>query len=374
MDEEFKTKLAAYERGELSDEEAEEVEKDLERLEAYQSYFDETMGEESKASVDTKHFVRRGKWKARFQNAATVIGILLAGGLVITVITMLFYGLGEESKMEAYPKAIKAAVATTKPNLEVGSSGANAAFLHMNFNGELVKRVGAEREQVGELNGDFLLNMPNIKLDYEESDFVPFWYPEQLEDGELKEDQWERRLEQLPEGTVSELYISFSDYFSTDALLSMLKDRDLMPAWFAVDTGPDLEEREITPKPPIGFPYISPGLFMETEVTKKSGGFFFGVESGGGSYSVESYGDGKKRNEDFLNMLHFMNKYDGITEDIASRTKEDLSGDIAYIEENGVRIYGMVVTGPTKALLELKDEEWVGSALVGEVRLWNWFD
>ena len=51
---------------------------------------------------------------------------------------------------------------------------------------------------------------------------------------------------------------------------------------------------------------------------------------------------------------------------------QHLEDRIAYMKENGVNMFGVVVTGPTKEILKLKDEQWVGGMKVGEVRLWNW--
>ena len=45
---------------------------------------------------------------------------------------------------------------------------------------------------------------------------------------------------------------------------------------------------------------------------------------------------------------------------------------IEYLKSHGVNIYGMVVTGPTKELLKLKENTWIASIRLGEVRLWDW--
>ncbi len=44
-----------------------------------------------------------------------------------------------------------------------------------------------------------------------------------------------------------------------------------------------------------------------------------------------------------------------------------------YVQENGLRVYGVVVTGPTRELLKLKELETIHSPALGEIRLWNWF-
>lgn len=46
MSEEFKEKLRRYGEGTLADEDRDEVERELEKMEAYQAYLDELMGEE----------------------------------------------------------------------------------------------------------------------------------------------------------------------------------------------------------------------------------------------------------------------------------------------------------------------------------------
>ena len=52
----------------------------------------------------------------------------------------------------------------------------------------------------------------------------------------------------------------------------------------------------------------------------------------------------------------------------------DLSKRIDFLEKNGVKHYGIVITGPTKEVLKLKEEAWVGDLEVDEVGFWNWND
>jgi len=40
--------------------------------------------------------------------------------------------------------------------------------------------------------------------------------------------------------------------------------------------------------------------------------------------------------------------------------------------QNGIHLYGAVITGPVKELLTLREVSWVQDLRVGEVRLWNW--
>ncbi len=69
MSEEFKRRLAQYEKGELSGEELEVFETELEKLEEYQEYLEENENQpKKKMTVNEKKqqkILRRSKWKAR---------------------------------------------------------------------------------------------------------------------------------------------------------------------------------------------------------------------------------------------------------------------------------------------------------------------
>lgn len=45
-----------------------------------------------------------------------------------------------------------------------------------------------------------------------------------------------------------------------------------------------------------------------------------------------------------------------------------------YIKDNGVKVYGMVITGPSKELLKLQNSPNVRYATLGDIEVWNWFD
>jgi len=45
---------------------------------------------------------------------------------------------------------------------------------------------------------------------------------------------------------------------------------------------------------------------------------------------------------------------------------------IDYLNQNGIGIYGAVVTDPSKEILKLRNEAWIKGFNLGEVRFWNW--
>ncbi|MGD6879985.1 anti-sigma factor C-terminal domain-containing protein [Bacillus infantis] len=378
MSEDFKNKLEDYSNGLLSKEETEEVEKELDKMELYQSYLDSLMGSEEepeKGPLLEKKLVKKGKWKARLQNAWTALSLLLLFLIVGWVTSAIFYSWGSPSRQDVYSDVIKAAVETTQPNITIGSTSMNGGVFTMDYEGELRKMIGRESETVKQFQTKFLFGFFNVDLLDSLSERPFFFYPENVVNYKITDgfDQ----LEKLPEGTVSELYITFTDYMSTNEFLKKMEDKEMMPVWMAADTGRENERESnpIGPSEPFGFPYMGYGFRSDFKTVSKEekkgllGGYSTETSE---TESMKSYGDGEKREAEFLKALHLIEEYRGRTEHLHWQSKEELKAKIDYVEKNGVRLYGAVVTGPSKELLKLKEEDWVGSAKIGEKRLWNW--
>ncbi|MBP2243175.1 hypothetical protein J2Z40_003763 [Cytobacillus eiseniae] len=121
--------------------------------------------------------------------------------------------------------------------------------------------------------------------------------------------------------------------------------------WVAVDTGledKNLYEAEYSVAP-IGYP-------LQIDSTTWSP--FNGRE--------------QSNEEIFLDILHFLAKDEKTAEKISRAKSLVLKERIPYIEKNGIHVYGAVVTGPTPELRKLKDNDWIRTMKVGEVKLWNW--
>lgn len=378
MSDDFKKKLEDYSNGLLSKEETEEVEKELDKMELYQSYLDSLMGSEEESEKGPsleKKLVNKGKWKARLQNAWTALSLLLLFLIVGWITSAIFYSWGSPSRQDVYSDVIKAAVETTQPNITIGSTSMNGGVFTMDYEGELRKMIGRESETVEQFQTKFLFGFFNVDLPDSLSERPFFFYPENVVNYRIQDgfDQ----LEKLPEGTVSELYITFTDYMSTDEFLKKMEDKEMMPVWMAADTGRENERESnpIGPSEPFGFPYMGYGFRSDFKTVSKEekkgllGGYLTETSE---TESMESYGDGEKREAEFLKALHLIEEYRGRTEHLHWQSKEELKAKIDYIEENGVRLYGAVITGPSKELLKLKEEDWMGSAKIGEKRLWNW--
>ncbi|WP_409340680.1 anti-sigma factor [Paenibacillus sp. MBLB4367] len=402
MSEDFRRKLKQYADGTLPDDEREEMEREIEKMEAYQTYLDELMDGSERAGTQAagkketdnpsaarkeRSIIRRGKWKARVVNTVTVLALLLVITVISSVITGVYFGMGEPNRTAVYNDVVTSGIAVSRPNISVQLHGQGNAFFTMDLKGKMSKRVGDEDVIVGDLSLRFLLGLassPQISwLDNSPDGNYTFYHPdvkqlsaERKEAERIDGGEW-ATLEKLPEGTVAEAYLSFDKLFETDDLLGRFANLNLQPLWFAADAGPASWRNDTGIVPyPIGFPYWPVwhvGDLKVDRVEERRTGWFGKIVSKGGSYpAVNAYGDGELRNENFVQSLHLLQSY----KTIANRTVPfiDIDGSVDYIEKHGVKLYGAVVTGPVKELLKLRQESWIRNMRVGEVRLWKWSD
>lgn len=401
MSEEFKEKLRKYSEGTLPEEEREELESELVKLEAYQLYLEEQMEREEQEGQATgnwtkadpkgsatpgfkkakkkrreKSIIRRGKWKARINNTLTVFSAFLIFTVISSIITVVFYNTGDRG--DTYRDVVESAIAVTRPNTTVRLSSDAHYFFRMELAGNLLKQVGSESIQVGNYSQNFLLGLANNGIynwmDERNGSGKVFYYPSAKGGavGGDDNDQW-KRLAKLPEGTVAEAYLSLDHLYTTDELLKQLEPLNLQPVWFGADAGPSTREDDVVVYP-LGFPYQPmwhKDDMKKSEVTTTKTGWFSSVSSYSSvSPSVEEYGSGALRDANFIKTLKLLQQHQTLAGRAVHINQLDTS--VAYLEQNGVKLYGAVVTGPVKELLKLREASWVSHLQVGEVRLWNW--
>ncbi|GAA4842789.1 anti-sigma factor [Paenibacillus vulneris] len=385
MSEHFKRQLQDYAEGKLTGSEKEQLEQELDKMEAYQNYLNEILGKEEErgplqdgAASTSKEasLLRKGKWKARLQTALTAIGILISLTMVSAILTGLFYGLGDRSAV--YQDVISSAISLTRPNLSVSGGSNSSAFFTMDYKGTLRKKIGSMESSIGDFQFSFLLGWPGIEqTTWRNEASASGAYLFQLPDAKHKADPEWSRLEKLPEGTVSEVFVSLDRLYTTDELLKLLENKNMDPVWFAAYT--DQEKRtEDDPAvmAPVGFPstpiWHKKDMKVNSYEEQKTGWFSKVVITSSSSPGVQAYGDGQIREQNFMDTLHLLQQYSRITQRLAPWLRLDSA--VQYLEANGVKLYGVVLTGPTKELLKLQQEPWVSTIRVGEVRLWNWHD
>jgi hypothetical protein len=372
LNENFKEKLKAYAEGKLSEEEKHHMEKELEKLELYQEFLDEQdyINSSKQPNIqeyiiqDQDKIIKKSKWRAKFQIA--VISLSIFCFLLVSLLTILrtltakYYNIGNPNKVTLYTNTIRAAIETTIPNAVIrGSTFKAGTFFNSDIGVAYSKKVGKEEISQGNVTIKFHFNKPSIITDIplQQPVFYGYFEKSELKDEEdissnLEGTPWSR-LDKLPEGTVAEAYITFSKLYETDEVLEMFKNKNLKLLWLAVYTGIQKEPNTYY----VGFPHKDDFRQMRKNSP-------WPIET------IAFYENGKLRNEYFIKTLEYLNEYKDIARVVDPMP--DYKAALDYVNKNGVKIFGVTITGPVKELLKLKDDGVVKTINVGEARLWNW--
>ncbi|MBP1970365.1 hypothetical protein J2Z83_002483 [Virgibacillus natechei] len=364
--EEFKKKLDDYNNGLLSEKDEKQVEAELEKVEIYQDYIDYSLDEKhvnsKKKESDTSNQMKvlnQSKRKAIITNTLVTASFILMILPITTAFTFLYYGYGiDQSKGNQFLKVITDTITITEPNtrVELDSINENISPFSMSTTMDLYKRIGKREKQIGEQEHslwmssmefperNYLIDAPDSVYQVEDSSFlVP-------PAGEISSTNEFRLLDELPDGTVGELYVSLGDLYNEADVKSIFSELDVDLTWFAVNTGIDqlgVNDQGL-PIQPIGYP-------AETNMDINS-----------------SFNKNANNQEQFLDVLRNLAKHEEWATTAARSKALNLTDRINFLEEGEIQIYGVVLTGPTNELLKVENLSQVSKAEVGEVELWNW--
>ncbi|NRR04241.1 anti-sigma factor [Brevibacillus sp. RS1.1] len=369
-------RLLAYLRGEMTAEDSKQFEEEIAADEEYAQRLERLLlGEETEEdNAKTKQsetlsaekqraIVRRGKWKNRLSNAGFTIGLPFLAGVVLLILNGWVGSLMHEDLF----RVAKSMVNFTQPGVRVGGSGSQVGLLYGNISMELSERVGGEEKNAGRFESTNVLWNVNAKPQWtngvrEQKLFFRYPAEEETEDTmSLTSAAW-TTMEKLPEGTVSQLAISF-DHFLTYQEYYKLVTRHVTSSgqdtvWLAIDTGVELKQAE-----------SGDVLFGSGEVW----GFAQREMDYGGVYKK---GAGDRVIANYLEEMSYLSEQEELARDIGKSLLPGRDIQIAerysHIQKYGVRIYGAVLTGPTKELLKLKAEKSITAAFLGKVDWWNW--
>ena len=391
---EVRSKWQAYVNGDSTPEEERQIEEHLQACPHCQPLLDQDLEKQEDVQFINKHLkredavndlpikkqnrlIRRAKWKNRLMNALTVFGLFILLSMISGFLTSIYYGFGSESSRgQQATQVVRTATQMTMPNVYATSGGFNTNFFfNMDIDYYLQKKVGKQDKMIGQLDGKMLFHRLTVNREWTDGQFnvqLYFLHPqfvanqpeaEQEFYERTKNETW-RTLDILPEGTVSEVALTFDRLYDIDEVYSLLHGYDLEIPWYAIDTGTEKEGDS------YGSPYLSAG----NGIWGIHEGSIFDFKRGGGSIQVR--GDGDEREEAFKTGLRFLADHENMVKQYVWDVDRhhSLEERYDYVEENGVKTYGVVVTGPTKELLRLQEHENIIYATVGEVDYWNWYD
>lgn len=326
-------------------------------------------------ALKQQRWMTKAKWKHRITTAINVVVIVVVVSIVSAILTGVYYMATGKAKEAG--QVVRTATQMTMPNVFVSGSSTNTnIFFTLDMQMNLHRTLGKEEQKLGDLNGKMLFNLLNVERDWAAGQYdvkMYFMHPEYVAAQphtdqefyqETTNDTW-ATLDMLPEGTVAELAISFDGSYEIDDIYPFFEGYDLEIVWYAVDTGPEQDGTR------YGSPYLSAhdiwGIHERSVFDLLMG-------SGSGSLSILTRGDGEKRVEAFKNGLQLLLDNERMTSRYLRHRELNLQERFDYVSEQGVKTYGVVVTGPTKELLRLGELDEIVYATLGEVELWNWYN
>ncbi|NGZ76230.1 anti sigma factor C-terminal domain-containing protein [Saccharibacillus alkalitolerans] len=417
MNEDFKRRLAAYRDGTLTQTEREEVERELEKLEAYQSYLDELMDEEEhpdrlmrkeegggraeeggkKMPEDEiermrrrkeRRIIRRAKWKSRGITALVTLVVLAAVWAGSGWLSQSYYAKTGEyrgmNRQDLYQHALSRVVETTMPNRYLAFDQQEpGTFFTLGIEGLVQHPLGNTIRSEARVNLDYRFGrLEKAWVEKRDSAYNPysknmagenygkFWMPggsERSQEEAKNAEAW-KALHDLPRLTSSELYISLDREYAQQELDAKFAGMRVQPSWFAVRTGQEwsgygttytLVDEHGKETKAAAEDYLN--LSVQNPV---------GAGRGIGYEYVPRIGE---KNEEF-EKYQALSWSSGMVEALKEAARnpaiaEKLSGvDFAAaakeVENNGAKVYGVVVTGRSEDLAKLRQEKWMRGAIV----------
>lgn len=318
---------------------------------------------------------RRLIWRSRFALWRNMAQVLLAIWflymLYMLVIQIGYAKLGKEDDLVRYAATL---VETHYPGLKVNKSGHTPVSLSPWLTQEttllLYKQLGKWEEVVGTVTVKkplwskltYDIHYQQKQLDDRDGTFrfalpLSLLGKKPLEVREEQNELWEQ-LAHMEDGYVAEMAFSTLQPYEPLQLFKLLEKYDLSVLQMAVYGG-ELKTFQPT-HTRSGSTIRVPHLVLRPAVHY----------SEGGSMSYETTMDLPESVEEATNQLipdlEWMQSYAPDEFDVYDDKR------LAYLRENGIAVYGAVVTGPIRELEKLRAEPELHRFQLGRIAVWNW--
>ncbi|MED1038502.1 hypothetical protein S2E19_04688 [Bacillus mycoides] len=369
---EFKKLWEKYEKGTLTQDEQERLESHIETCEECEVHLDELLAKSEPIKKrlppkDLKVPFWRIKWKHRLQTLGFILAICIFIYMIGGVLSAFYFQANNDKRLKEIRDVPSLALEATIPNSRVMGGGTSVeAFFRTNSQFDLVKTIGKKEMPLGTIETSSFLSSLNItnqswvNMHYQPN--IHFVHPKIKQGDYLKEASkkvWDT-LAKVHEGTVAEVAISFDKPYTLQELEPLLygvfeaQELPPTPVWYALDTGQERINEEdfiLSVDEFIGFPEHIGFLDDETENLKT-------------------------QEAKVIEMMRILSTHEKTVSTVAMLPESELNLDkrYQYVKDNGVKVYGIVITGPSKELLKLQNSPHIRYATLGDIEVWNWFD
>ena len=324
--------------------------------------YEKLVNKSKQKSIPDNEQIKLQKKMKRSLSSSKIKMILLTMTIVLMLVpacfflTLAYYVFG--TKATTIMDVTSNTLYITEPNTSLEEIEFDMSFspFSMELQFEQYKRIGREDYKANTYKMDYIfgnlrkkeINTSLERVSPKNPTETNVWLTHPKNKTEVNSFREWKVLSGLPDETVVEAYISLNELQSVDELKKLFSNVDIL--WVAVHTGVEATNlsKAGTVVSPIGYP-----VWPDTS-------------------TWSPFKTSAKYEEVFIEMLDFIEEYEQLATAVSSAKNLALSERIQYIKENGIEVYGIVVTGPKNEIEALQQLNVIKSMKIGEVKLWNW--
>lgn len=245
-------------------------------------------------------------------------------------------------------------------------------FLTQKTTLKLYKDVGKWQVIIGEvhakqtISGKFTYSIVNTGsyLNETQPAFIlptSIMFDKKINDTTIKESDLEQ-LRTIEDGNVAELSFSVRSLMSPNQLMELLANYDIAVTGLPVYAG-EVKEFDTPHSVGNGSNYSVPHLSL------RSSTMFREKNQLSGRQMYFTFEDTNIMADHVANMMADL---EWMTKNIKYRERELDIKRLAYLQKNGVHVYGATITGPVRELEKLKEQPEFYRFQLGHIEIWNW--
>ncbi len=282
-------------------------------------------------------------------NSSSKPKILLINKILLIINSVLLVCLYFSTAMPIYLKrattfdnTIKLVVAFTQQGVQVGDGISNVNFLGIvKYDYELSKYVMGNKISVGRITGKIYPWGKNIAeiVWARDIDYI-FKTPDENMEDKLYDDSVWQRLERLPSDTICEMAFSFEQYYDLKNI-PKISAENIDIVWYVLDTGNHEIMKQIQQSSPTTYFGVDKYYWIHNVE----------LETNKSTFKEPLFPEG------YLDKVAWLTKHTDIFQIIAPSVQREIpiNQRYQYLEEHGLKTYGIIVQGPVKELLRLRD-------------------
>jgi hypothetical protein len=327
-----------------------------------------------------RRMVWRTRWKFFLNAGGTLLVVVILYHVYVSALHIYF----DQSKVRnEFMRSIVSVVEMNGDGLRVDKSNRGpfevTPFLTQKANLKVYRQVGSWEVITGEvqaelsITGKFSYKITKTGAYLNGNDTGPFYLPYDLVDGKPEQEGSEqnsslKRLRQIDDGHVAEMSMSLKNLKSPEQLMQILSKYDVGVTAMPIYSG-ELQEKNLSYSRAGMFDYNTPHLSLKPLYEMGEDGsrwFIYFPAEPEDQKQAQPEGSMKEQVEFMMSDLEWMSgnlNYSG---------QEFDQRRLAYLKENGVQVYGAVVTGPVRELQKIAQNPEFHHVHLNRVEIWNW--